>query len=955
VTSPTQTANAAARIYEFEVYAPGGSTNLALNKPATSSSVCVSTEGPEKAVNGSVSGGNSDKWCGAITDTDKWLQVDLGSAQSLGKIVIKHAATGGEPAAMNTREYAVETSTDGSTWTQMVNVSGDSRLTTTTYDSADRVTSVSIMDDTASVAMPRVDTVYDPVTSKVTQTKWTTTVGAQNVTVTIARAYDITGRVISYTDADGSITTSEYDRYGRPSKTTDPHGTRTYAYDRALEPRGMLTSLTDSVAGTFGPAYSPDGQLTTVTYPSGMTRTDRLDSGLKPVQRTYTRDSDGQVIFDESAVTNSAGQVVSWVGTTGSRTYGYDGLGRLTTVADTAAGLGCVTRAYVYDTRANRQSKTTYGPDADGACQTDTADSVEAHTYDAADRLTDAGYTYDSWGRTTATATGNAFTYYADDLVASQTLGSQRRTWSLDPSLRERTSTTETLVSGAWTNATTKINHYGDDTDEPTWVVEDPTLGTFSRNVSGPDGDLAALTDEQGRVQLQLTNLHGDVAGTIDPSVPNLAGVTFTSYDEFGVASTSQAALRYGWLGGKQRSAETLDGTILMGVRLYSPALGRFLQSDPVDGGSCSAYDYVCADPVNGFDLSGEGWWSSIKKGLNVVAKVASVASMIPGPIGTICGVVSAVAYLATGNWKEAAWAVGGALAATVGMGAAVKGARLAIGAVKAAKAAGKLARLGSKLSRVGSKIANTVRRGCNSFSGDTMVLMADGTYLPIAQIDPGDLVMSADPRTGQETAKPVLNVIVDTGTKHMVDVDLGGGSPLQATAEHPVWVVDRGWTNAGDLHAGDTVVLEGDVPVHVRSVTDRGWRPGQVVYNLTVADLHTYVVDADGHDLLVHNSSCPTSLGKSRGLYIIHLKNGRKYVGITTKQTFSKRVPRHWKRSRGALKREGYSDADISHIQFHPSRSSDRVIQQMECRVIARLGGVGGGILLNRNRGTNC
>lgn len=43
-----------------------------------------------------------------------------------------------------------------------------------------------------------------------------------------------------------------------------------------------------------------------------------------------------------------------------------------------------------------------------------------------------------------------------------------------------------------------------------------------------------------------------------------------------------------------------------MGVRLYQPGIGRFLSPDPVLGGNCNDYDYVCGDPVNGFDLSGE-------------------------------------------------------------------------------------------------------------------------------------------------------------------------------------------------------------------------------------------------------------------------------------------------------------------------------------------------------------
>lgn len=42
-----------------------------------------------------------------------------------------------------------------------------------------------------------------------------------------------------------------------------------------------------------------------------------------------------------------------------------------------------------------------------------------------------------------------------------------------------------------------------------------------------------------------------------------------------------------------------------MGVRLYDPNLGRFLEVDPVEGGCSNPYAYVHGDPVNQFDLSG--------------------------------------------------------------------------------------------------------------------------------------------------------------------------------------------------------------------------------------------------------------------------------------------------------------------------------------------------------------
>jgi hypothetical protein len=47
-----------------------------------------------------------------------------------------------------------------------------------------------------------------------------------------------------------------------------------------------------------------------------------------------------------------------------------------------------------------------------------------------------------------------------------------------------------------------------------------------------------------------------------------------------------------------------------MGVRIYNPATGRFLQTEPVPGGSPNAYGFTFFDPINQSDLAGTYSWS---------------------------------------------------------------------------------------------------------------------------------------------------------------------------------------------------------------------------------------------------------------------------------------------------------------------------------------------------------
>ena len=169
-------------------------------------------------------------------------------------------------------------------------------------------------------------------------------------------------------------------------------------------------------------------------------------------------------------------------------------------------------------------------------------------------------------------------------------------------------------------------------------------------DIEGINGDLAATSDTLGNVTILLADLRGNIAARAKLTQLNAPSYSYPSNnaldlahnDEFGVPSEPRDD-RYAWLGARRRVTDLPSGIILMGQRVYDPALGRFLQSDPVPGGSCNAYDYVCQDPLDQFDLSGsciilrcKTWhriWRAAKGAVNQTRRVVKCANAALGAI----------------------------------------------------------------------------------------------------------------------------------------------------------------------------------------------------------------------------------------------------------------------------------------------------------------------------------
>jgi RHS repeat-associated protein len=473
------------------------------------------------------------------------------------------------------------------------------RTKTATYDTAGRLLTA-ITSSSVGIALPIITNKYDTKTGALTVQSTT----SEGKTLDVEGVYNTLGQLTSYIDADGNTTNYTYDVDGRTETINDGKGTQTYTYDATT---GALTSLKDTAAEAFTLAatYNSDGSILTESYPNGMKANYTYNptgqaTGLEYVKTTHCP---GKCTwFKETIVTSINGQILNQISNLATKNYTYDNAGRLTQVQSTPAGkTNCTTRIYANDPDSNRTSLSTREPGSEGKCTTGGGIN-ETHSYDTADRLTDTGVSYDTWGNTltlpASDAGGTELTssYYTDNQLASQTQNGQTISYQLDPTGRIR----ETISTGK--TISTATAHYSGPSQSPAWTTN--TAGEWTRMITGIDGHLAAVQSNSEAPVLQLTNLHGDIIATAYLS--ETAGGLASSIDttEYGVPTTNLPP-KYSWLGALQLPTELPSGVIAMGARSYVPQIGRFLQDDPIPGGSANAYAYTFGDPVNTSDPTG--------------------------------------------------------------------------------------------------------------------------------------------------------------------------------------------------------------------------------------------------------------------------------------------------------------------------------------------------------------
>ena len=585
--------------------------------------------------------------------------------------------------------------------------------------------------------------------------------------------------------------------------------------------------------------YDAVGNQTHIRYPNGLTSVSTFDS-LNRVTSITTLDADDNVLtryaydLDETGrrtrLTEHSGRVSDYV---------YDDLYRLIQESITDPVNGDNLSTYTYGKTGNRTQSVING-------------ITTEYAYDANDRLLSQGaftYSYDAQGNMLSETEGSGdsaliktYQYDANQRMKRFSDGVQAITYEYNPdgirtSKRIGGSSIDFIVDSNRDYAQVIAEQVNNVDINKEYVFGYDLLSQIELgSVDGEDTSETAFYHYDG---LGSTRALSNTQSTITDEY---------FYEAFGalLASTGDTANDYQFTG-EQYDAQ-LDNYYLR-ARYYNQGTGRFTQQDTWMGNANSPitlnkYLYGNGDPANFTDPTGNFSITELQTVNNIRTNLSSLQIDV--------GVSLLDAYFDPENAATNA----GNNAIALGLGV--------IG--------------GPSSFKVLRMLSSKFRKACNSFTGDTLVATEFGLRA-IKDIKIGDKVWAYNEQTGEKTLQPVIHLINGEGEKEIVDIELLSGELVQATGNHPFYAninEEWLWVDANELTPSHILYSLNGENVAITSL-DKYWQQ-QSVFNLTVANDHTYFVGED--EVLAHNSGvCKPLLFSNKS--ISHLFSGNKTGGF--------------------------------------------------------------------------